>query len=97
MSIRVEGKRLAMRVTTGIGVISLAVTGVASIALWQQTVQSKTPSGTIGQDGTGAGTGRGPADANQGNDDGGGFSQNQQVAPVAPSQGGGFHAQSSGS
>jgi hypothetical protein len=82
-----------MRVTTSVGVISLAVTGVASIALWQQTVQSKTPSGTIGQDGTG----RGPAGANQGNDGGGGFSQNQQVAPAPPSQGGGFHAQSSGS
>lgn len=91
MSIRVEGKRLATRVTTGIGVISLAVTGVASVALWQQTVESKYPSGTIGQNGTGSGT----VGINKRDD--GGLSQQQQVAPVAPSQGGGFFSQSSGS
>lgn len=91
MSIRGEGKRLAMRVTTGIGVLSLAFTGIASAALWQQAVADKAPSGSVGQDGTG----RGSDGFTQGNGDDGGFTQNQQ--PVAPSQGGGFHARSSGS
>jgi hypothetical protein len=91
MSIRAEGKRLALGVTTSVGVVSLAVTGVASIALWQQTVSHNSPGSTSGQDGTN----QSPDLSNQGNDDGG-FTQ-QQVVPVSPGQGGGSHAQSSGS
>lgn len=91
MSIRAEGKRLALRVTTSVGVVSLAVTGVASIALWQQTVSHNSPGSTSEQDGTN----QSPDVLNHRNDDGG-FTQ-QQVTPVNPGQGGGSHAQSSGS
>ncbi|WP_185202420.1 hypothetical protein [Glaciihabitans sp. INWT7] len=92
MSIRAEGKRLALRVTTSVGVVSLAVTGVASIALWQQTVSHSSPGDTNVQDGTN----QGPDGSNHGDDDGG-FTRQQQVAPVTPGQGGGSHALSSGS
>ncbi|MFM9920583.1 hypothetical protein [Lacisediminihabitans sp. H27-G8] len=93
MSIRAEGKRLALRVTTSVGVVSLAVTGVASIALWQQTVSHNSPGSTSEQDGTN----QSPDVSNQRNDDGGFTQQQQQVTPVGPGQGGGSHAQSSGS
>ncbi|TXN30694.1 hypothetical protein [Lacisediminihabitans profunda] len=89
MSIRSEGRQLAASVTVLVGVVSLAATGIVSLALWLGTVRTPTSVGTSNvQRGDGS-------DTNQSgfSDDG----SQQQIGPAVPGQGFGQHAQSSGS
>lgn len=95
VSIRSSGKRLAATVTATVGILSLGVAGIASLALWSQATQAKASANTQ--------TGNGGLDSQnqpefrhrgdrEGGDDGG-----QQGSPVGPSQNFAPQAQSSGS
>ncbi|WP_394768884.1 hypothetical protein [Lacisediminihabitans sp.] len=89
MSIRSQGRELAASVTVVVGVVSLAATGIVSLALWLGTAR---PASSVGTSTVQRGD---DSDPNQSgfSDDG----SQQQVGPSVPGQGFGQHAQSTGS